>query len=112
MRKKEHASYRIKHRDVQCFRADAGNGHTTERDVQLSISGGAGAGEASVAGDPEDDGRSAGRVIGKVQRPVLGYRTAVDRAGEAVAGVIAADPIHGTERTAIDGAVAIQPAVP
>ena len=40
----------------KCFRADAGNGHTTERDVQLSFTGGAGAGEASLAGDPEDDG--------------------------------------------------------
>ena len=57
-----------------------------------------GTGEAPVAGDPENDRRSAARVIGKVHGTVLGHGPAFDRTGETVAGTAAADPVHSAER--------------
>ena len=62
--------------------------------VLVRRSGGAGAGQASAAGDPADRQRRAGRAGWGVRQALRGERPPVDPAGAAAAGAAAAGVLH------------------
>src|ERR1700685_4868636 len=81
-------------------------------DVQLYRAGRAGAEGSSAAGDPGDDGRVVAAPGYGVRADVCAGRSAVDCAGEAAAGAVAAGALFGAFGAAADGAAELQPAVP
>ena len=51
-------------------------------------------------------------LVASVQWALLGLRPAIDSAGEVVAGLAFAGTLHSSQRTDVDGATGVQPAVP
>src|SRR5713101_129412 len=90
----------------------ARSGRAAEPDIQLLIAGSAGAERSSVARDPGHGGRGADPDVGTVRRHVCQRGPAVDCAGKAVAGAVAADAVLGAQRASADGRDGLQPAVP
>ncbi len=66
----------------------------------------------SIAADPADGRCRAEVTVTGVRSDLCHVRASVDCAGEAAAGVAAADVVHGSQRADADGAAGIQPAVP
>src|SRR5712671_6733352 len=72
--------------------------------VQLFELRSAGAMGSSLAADPEDCGRGAGRTDGGIREAVRQVRTAVDRSGEAASRAAVAGLLLGALGAAVDGA--------
>src|SRR5437763_7128269 len=81
-------------------------------DVQLHFAGATCTAGTSAASDTRDRGCGVERVVAGVCATLRGEWAAIDRAGEAAAGLAAASAVHGAQRAAADGAVELQPVVP
>src|ERR1035441_6196673 len=82
------------------------------RNVQLRISGEAGAGESPLTGGAADVRRGTAGALGALRRTVFAYGATVDSAGAVAASAVAAGFIHGAQRTLADGRAGLQPVVP
>ncbi len=82
------------------------------RSVLVCELGGTGAGGSSAARDPGDRGRGAGDVVAGVRAALFDAGPAVDRAGAAAAGAVAAGVLRHPLGAPADGAAGLQPAVP
>src|ERR1019366_527646 len=80
--------------------------------VQLYQPGRADCRRSCAAVDSGDGGSRAAGVVGAFRGLVCAAGAAVDSAGEAAAGAVAADSVLRPQRAATDGAARLQPAVP
>src|SRR5262245_8708000 len=100
------------HSQKQPRRGHARRRSRSRRDVQLHSPGATRAGGSPAAADPGDGGRGAAGAVGRVRSTLSQDWAPIDPAREAAAGIAAAAAVLGAERTAADGAVGLQPALP
>src|ERR1017187_2680507 len=84
----------------------------TGRDVQLYLTLQESAARTSVAADSNHCGSGFRATVTAVQQALCPSGSAVDRSGEAAAGIITAVAVYGAQRAVAHGAARLQPAVP
>src|ERR1017187_2816660 len=91
--------------------AYARNRYPAEFDVQLPVTGRARTSKPSAAADSADGRRRIEGTIACIQPTLPSLRPTIDSAREVVAGVAVAGVVYGSQRTNVDGAIGIQPAL-
>src|ERR1039457_3906997 len=84
----------------------------TRRHVQLRLDGEAGADGSSVAASACHDRRGFDGDVGEIGGIIFALWTSLDRSGEIAASVAVTGVVQRAQRTAADGGVELQPAVP
>src|SRR6266481_8400480 len=79
--------------------------------VQLLVAGTTSAAEPPAAGDSQDCRCRVCGTVATVRQNVCADGSAIDRAGEVAAGVVAASALQRTQRATADGRVELQHAV-
>src|SRR5665213_105482 len=85
---------------------------TTKWSLQLHFGGATSPAESSTETAAEDGGGGAGGTLATFHQDVRQARPALDCAGEAAAGAVAASAVHHPQRTATDGTTGLQHVVP